>query len=213
MSRAANCCGRMWKRRANSVSRSRRGLARGDFVPDEVVLAVVCEAVTAACADGNGYILDGFPRTRAQAEHAYELAVPKGIAAEVAVYLALPDEVARERLAGRAEGGRLDDADARGHRAPPAVVPRQHAPDPRLLRRRDILVPVDARPARRRGIGRDHRRPDAVILFSTIAARRRRGRSGCAASCSSCCARCSRRTGRRSSSRRPHRAARGSVRT
>ena len=36
-------------------------LAHGDFVPDDVVLAVVCEAVTAACESGGGYILDGFP--------------------------------------------------------------------------------------------------------------------------------------------------------
>ncbi len=85
-------------------------LARGDLVPDDVVLAVVCEAVTVACESG-GYILDGFPRTRAQAEHAYELARPKGIDAEAAVYLALDDDVARHRLASRAGVGRVDDAD------------------------------------------------------------------------------------------------------
>jgi adenylate kinase len=86
-------------------------LARGDLVPDDVVLGVVCDAVTAACESG-GYILDGFPRTRAQAERAYELALPKGIAAEAAVYLALADDVARRRLAGRADRGRVDDANA-----------------------------------------------------------------------------------------------------
>jgi adenylate kinase len=86
-------------------------LAHGDLVPDDAVLGVVCEAVTAACASG-GYILDGFPRTRTQAERAYELALPKGIEAEAAVYLALDDDVARGRLAGRADRGRADDADA-----------------------------------------------------------------------------------------------------
>ena len=118
-------------------------LARGDFVPDDVVLAVVCEAVTVACESG-GYILDGFPRTRAQAERAYELALPLGIEAESAVYLALADDVARRRLAGRARAGRVDDADAE-------VIERRlqlfHANTRPILdfyEERGILVTVDA---------------------------------------------------------------------
>jgi adenylate kinase len=86
-------------------------LARGDLVPDDLVLEIVGAAVTAA-AQAGGYILDGFPRTRAQAERAHELAVALGVDAQAAVYLALPDDVARARLAGRAAGGRVDDADA-----------------------------------------------------------------------------------------------------
>jgi adenylate kinase len=86
-------------------------LARGDLVPDDTVIGIVSEAVDAAAAAG-GYILDGFPRTRAQAEHAYALAVERGIEPDSAVYLALDDAVARERLALRAGGGRVDDADA-----------------------------------------------------------------------------------------------------
>ena len=118
-------------------------LARGDFVPDEVVLAVVCEAVKVACRSG-GYILDGFPRTRGQAERAYELARPLGIEAESAVYLALDDDVARRRLAGRARAGRVDDADAE-------VIERRlqlfHANTPPILdfdEERGILITVDA---------------------------------------------------------------------
>ena len=118
-------------------------LARGDLVPDDVVLAVVCEAVTTACESG-GYILDGFPRTRAQAERAYELARPKNIEAEAAVYLALSDDVARRRLAGRARAGRVDDADA-------GVIERRlqlfHANTRPILdfyEQRGILVTVDA---------------------------------------------------------------------
>ena len=119
-------------------------LARGDFVPDDVVLAIVCEAVTAACESGRGYILDGFPRTRAQAERAYELARPKGIEAEAAVYLALADDIARRRLASRARAGRGDDADG-------GVIERRlelfHAntrPILEFYEARGILVTVDA---------------------------------------------------------------------
>lgn len=85
-------------------------LARGDLVPDDTVLGIVCDAAAAAAAEG-GYILDGFPRTRAQAERAYALAQELGIAPDAAVYLALDDAVARQRLAGRADAGRNDDAD------------------------------------------------------------------------------------------------------
>ena len=85
-------------------------LARGDLVPDDLVLELVGEAIAQA-AESGGYILDGFPRTRAQAERAHGLAVERGIDADAAVYLALDDDVARKRLAGRAGGGRVDDAD------------------------------------------------------------------------------------------------------
>jgi adenylate kinase len=135
--------------RAHVIAESELGievaqrLAHGDFVPDEVVLGVVCEAITVACRSG-GYILDGFPRTRAQAERAYELAVPKGIEAEAAVYLALADDVARSRLSGRADRGRADDAHA-------DVIERRlqlfHANTRPILdfyEDRGILVTVDA---------------------------------------------------------------------
>ena len=119
-------------------------LARGDFVPDDVVLAVVCEAVTAACETGGGYILDGFPRTRAQAERAYELARPKGIEAEAAVYLALADDIARGRLAGRARAGRVDDADGEVIERRLELFHANTRPILEFYEARGILVTVDA---------------------------------------------------------------------
>ena len=66
-------------------------LDRGDLVPDDLVLAVVRDHVRAT--EGQGYVLDGFPRTVAQARSD---AAP----VDVVVDLALPDDVARERLPG-----------------------------------------------------------------------------------------------------------------
>jgi adenylate kinase len=86
-------------------------IARGDLVSDDAIVAIVADAVLRASESG-GYILDGFPRTRAQAERAHELAQPLGIDAQAAVYLSLDDEIARTRLAGRADGGRPDDSNA-----------------------------------------------------------------------------------------------------
>jgi adenylate kinase len=122
-------------------------LARGDLVPDDVVLAVVGEAVEQACATAGGYILDGFPRTRAQAERAHALARERGIDADVAIYLALADEVARARLAGRAEHGRVDDADREviAHRL--ELFHENMEPLLDFYRERGLLVTVDAAPA------------------------------------------------------------------
>ncbi|MEY2422467.1 MAG: adenylate kinase [Acidimicrobiaceae bacterium] len=115
---------------------------RGELVPDEIMLQVAGNAVGEAAREG-GYVLDGFPRTLAQAERAYELAGPADVTADAVVYLAVPDDVVRERLAARADG-RLDDAD-------PNVIERRlqvfHGETEPLLdfyRNRDILVTVDA---------------------------------------------------------------------
>jgi len=52
--------------------------ARGDLVPDQIVLDVLTPAVVEAAAYG-GYILDGFPRTLPQATAAAELAARLGV--------------------------------------------------------------------------------------------------------------------------------------
>jgi adenylate kinase len=116
---------------------------RGELVPDELMLRVAGAAVTEAAREG-GYVLDGFPRTLAQAERAYELAGPADVTADGVVYLAVPDDIARQRLAGRAVEGRVDDAD-------PGIIERRlevfHAETQPLLdfyANRDILVTVDA---------------------------------------------------------------------
>ena len=78
-------------------------LARGDLVPDEVVLALVNDALENA--RGDGYILDGFPRTLGQAGHVDAPPV------DAVIHLSVPDDVARERIAGRVGSGRTDDID------------------------------------------------------------------------------------------------------
>jgi adenylate kinase len=117
-------------------------VTRGELVPDDLVIAIVGDAIRAAEAS-RGYVLDGFPRTVAQAERAFTLASPHGLTADAVVYLALPDDVARARLTGRAEG-RSDDSD-------PSIVERRlavyHESTQPLLdfyRQRGLLVPVDA---------------------------------------------------------------------
>jgi adenylate kinase len=120
----------------------REFLSRGELVPDDVVLDIVCAALAGALEAG-GYVLDGIPRTLAQAERAYELAQPAGLVADAVISLDVPDEVARSRLLQRAGSGRSDDANA-------AVIERRlqvfHEDTRPLLdyyRKRGILVSVD----------------------------------------------------------------------
>ena len=64
--------------------------ARGDLVPDQIVLDVLTPVVVEAAAQG-GYILDGFPRTLPQATAAADLAVRLGVTLDAAIYLHAPD--------------------------------------------------------------------------------------------------------------------------
>ena len=91
--------------------------ARGDLVPDQIVLDVLTPVVVEAAARG-GYILDGFPRTLPQATAAADLAARLGVTLDAAIYLHAPEEVLTRRLLDRAsQSGRSDDkADVIRHR-------------------------------------------------------------------------------------------------
>ena len=68
----------------------------GHLVPDEVIIGIITERVAEEdCA--NGYILDGVPRTIAQAE-AMEQA---GIVFDAVVSIEISDETIMERMSGR----------------------------------------------------------------------------------------------------------------
>jgi adenylate kinase len=118
-------------------------LGRGDLVPDDVVLAVVADAMVVAAKVG-GYVLDGFPRTVAQAERAYKLEPPAGFVVDAVIYLAMPDELARQRLAGRVSQGRRDDVDAVVVERRLAVYHELTSPLLAFYAERELLLTVDA---------------------------------------------------------------------
>jgi len=117
--------------------------ARGDLVPDQIVFDVLIPAVVEAAGHG-GYILDGFPRTMAQATAAAELAARLDLTLDAAVYLYAPEDVLTRRLLGRAaEAGRSDDtADVIRHRL--SVFEETTGPLVGYYRERGILVAVNA---------------------------------------------------------------------
>ncbi len=86
-----------------------RYLDKGRLVPDELVSGLVMPAVLDAAANG-GYILDGFPRSVAQAIKADELAARSGAGAGRVIYLSAPSQILVRRLLDRAAAtGRSDD--------------------------------------------------------------------------------------------------------
>jgi adenylate kinase len=73
---------------------------RGDLVPDEVIIAVIAERVQSAEAS-DGFILDGFPRTTAQAEALDEEMERLGRELTAAIQIDVPDDEVVRRLGGR----------------------------------------------------------------------------------------------------------------
>jgi adenylate kinase len=80
--------------------RARTYIERGDLVPDEVTIGMVAERLARPdCADG--FVLDGFPRTVAQAEALEQVLRQMGAALDVVPLIQVSEEVALARLAGR----------------------------------------------------------------------------------------------------------------
>ncbi|MEB2343362.1 MAG: adenylate kinase [Deltaproteobacteria bacterium] len=92
--------------------RAKAFMDRGDLVPDEVVIGVAEERLGQPDA-AKGFILDGFPRTAAQAAALDEMLARLGVALERCVALQVDEDELVERLLRRAElEGRSDDNEA-----------------------------------------------------------------------------------------------------
>jgi adenylate kinase len=132
--------------RAEVARRSRLGrrvaayTARGDLVPDELILRILVPAVVAAARDTGGYVLDGFPRTMPQALRAAELGIELALTSNAVIYLNAPEEELVNRLLDRAQrDGRPDDTLAViRHRL--AVFARETEPLVDYYRGRGILL-------------------------------------------------------------------------
>ena len=74
-------------------------LAAGKLIPDDLVVRVVHERTSREDCQG-GYILDGFPRTTAQATMLERLAIEQGHKV-IALFVDVPFDVLEKRTAGR----------------------------------------------------------------------------------------------------------------
>jgi adenylate kinase len=123
--------------------RAKQYIDHGDLVPDDIVIAMTRDRMVQAEGEG-GYVLDGYPRTLAQAEAAYRWATARGVPLDLALHFEIGEEELLARLAGRArEEGRSDDTEETiRHRL--EVFRAQTVPLVNYYRRRGILVEVDA---------------------------------------------------------------------
>jgi adenylate kinase len=75
-------------------------LDRGDLVPDQVMVRLVAERLREPDCR-SGFILDGFPRTLAQADELEQMLDGTGLALESALCLQASNDVIIKRLSGR----------------------------------------------------------------------------------------------------------------
>jgi len=81
-------------------------MARGELVPDAIVLGMVAERIARPdCA--HGFVLDGFPRTRPQAEKLEELIEQRGFGRLIVIHIAVDAGLLLKRLTA---GGRARSA-------------------------------------------------------------------------------------------------------
>ena len=75
---------------------------RGELVPDDVVVSVIASRIDHSDA-ANGFILDGFPRTVAQAEALDQELAARGIKLDAVLELEVDEDALLDRIRGRAE--------------------------------------------------------------------------------------------------------------
>jgi adenylate kinase len=76
----------------------------GYFVDSDVAVAVIREkllALSTAEPDHKGYIIDGYPRNREQADKLVEMCLKLGVKVARAFYLKIPDDVILDRVVNR----------------------------------------------------------------------------------------------------------------
>jgi adenylate kinase len=111
---------------------------RGALVPDGVMIGIVRERLAQDDTE-SGFILDGFPRTVAQAEALAQLSEEQKRPIESVISIDVPQEELLQRLSGRSQReGRRDDTDeAIRHRL--EVYERETAPLIDYYRRQGLL--------------------------------------------------------------------------
>lgn len=87
-------------RRSPAMNEAMGYMSRGELVPDEIVLNMVRERLACLRCHG-GFLLDGFPRTVAQATALEQLFKDNGIALDAAIDYDMPIDQIVERLSGR----------------------------------------------------------------------------------------------------------------
>jgi adenylate kinase len=128
-------------------------MKRGELVPDGLVIAMVIERIGKDDCKG-GFMLDGFPRTRPQAE-ALDIAMNKaGAQLDAVVLVKVPDELIIRRITGRRSDPQTGEIYHLEFQPPPPEVAA------RLVQRKD-----DTEDACRARLAKYHSETTPIIPF------------------------------------------------
>ncbi len=137
MFRAAIAAGTELGRRVEPI------LAAGELVPDELTVALIRERLSEPDA-AHGFVLDGFPRTLEQADALDAMLAEIGRTLDAVLFFDIPDDVALERLLGRAEDEGRDDDRPEVIERRLAIYHRDTEPVVERYRATGKLVPIHA---------------------------------------------------------------------
>jgi adenylate kinase len=124
--------------------RAKAIMDRGDLVSDDVMIEIIADRLDKPDA-ARGFILDGFPRTVAQAEALSGLLAKRGLKLDAVVELEVDDDILTDRIVGRARetgGARADDT-VETLRKRLSVYHAQTAPVAEYYRKKGMLKSVD----------------------------------------------------------------------
>lgn len=131
MLRAAVAAGTEMGKKAKAV------MDAGDLVGDEIINGIVADRLQEPDAAGPGFVLDGYPRTRAQAEALMEILGDDELDAVINLDVPLDEVTARMRNRGREDD--TDEAIARRLE----LYEQETRPVLEFFEERDLLITVD----------------------------------------------------------------------
>ena len=108
---------------------------KGELVSDEIVIGIVRDRIFSTECEC-GYMLDGFPRTLAQAEKLDQILSDRNQKIDVVIQLCVPDDMAIRRIAGR----RFHITSGRSYNIefnPPKIEGRDDITGEKLVQRED----------------------------------------------------------------------------
>ncbi len=129
--RAAVAAGTEMGRKAKAV------MDAGDLVGDEIMNGIVADRLQEPDAAGPGFVLDGYPRTRAQAEALMEILGDDEL--DAVINLAVPLDEVTARMKNRGREDDTDEAIARRLE----LYEQETRPVLEFFEERDLLITVD----------------------------------------------------------------------
>jgi len=111
----------------------------GDLVPDEIINGIVAERIEMKDVLESGFILDGYPRTSAQAQALEGELLSKGLSLDLAINLEVPVDEVTQRMLDRSREDDTEEAITRRLE----IYENETAPLLKWFEERNNLVVVD----------------------------------------------------------------------